>query len=64
MAAVTAGYQVNLRAPTPIGQRIDLRGWVLEGTERKANVRVTAHLGDTLTAEFEGVFVAVPSFEY
>jgi acyl-coenzyme A thioesterase PaaI-like protein len=64
MAAVTAGYSVSLRAPTPIGQRIDLRGWVVEGTERKARVRVTAHARDTLTAEFEGTFVAVPPFEY
>jgi len=34
------------------------------GTERKAKVRVAAHLGDTLTAEFEGPFVAVPPFDY
>lgn len=63
-AAVTAGYRVNLRAPTPIGQRIDLRGWIVEGTDRRANVRVTAHAGETLTAEFDGSFVAVPAFEY
>lgn len=41
-----------------------IRGRVVEGTERKAKVHVTAHIGDTLIAEFEGTFVAVPQFEY
>jgi acyl-coenzyme A thioesterase PaaI-like protein len=57
--AVTAGYQVRLVAPTPIGHRVVLRAQVTSRTERKAKVTVTATVDGRTVATFEGTFVAV-----
>lgn len=57
--AVTAEYRVRLRRPTPTGALVRLRsrpGWIDDG---RASVRTTATVEEEVTAEFEGVFVAV-----
>lgn len=59
VAAVTAGYSVQLHAPTPIGHRVVLRARVTSATERKAKVTVTATVEGEVVATFEGTFVAV-----
>lgn len=59
VGAVTAGYSVRLIAPTPIGHRVVLRARVVERTERKAKVSVTASVDGRAVATFDGTFVAV-----
>lgn len=57
--AVTAGYEVRLRRPTPTGRRVDLRAWVESLEGRRAVVRCEAAVEDTVTVEFVGTFVEV-----
>lgn len=64
VGAVTAGYRVQLLAPTPVGHRVVLRARVTDHTERKATVAVTATVEGRQTATFEGTFVAVDVFDY
>jgi acyl-coenzyme A thioesterase PaaI-like protein len=59
VGAVTAGYSVQLHAPTPIGRRVVFRARVLERTERHAKVEVTATVDADLVATFDGTFVVV-----
>jgi acyl-coenzyme A thioesterase PaaI-like protein len=59
VGAVTAGYSVQLHAPTPIGHRVVFRARVGERTDRHAKVEVTATVDGTTTATFTGTFVVV-----
>ena len=46
------------RSLTPIGKPIRMRGWVDAREGRKTWAKGTMHLGETLCAEAEGVFIA------
>lgn len=61
--AVTAGYSMSLLRPTPVGERITLLAEVIETNGRKAKVRCSATVGDEVTAEFAGTWVAVDLWE-
>ena len=64
VGAVTAGYSVRLIAPTPIGHRVVLRARVVDRSERKAKVSVTASVDRQTVATFDGTFVAVDPQEH
>jgi acyl-coenzyme A thioesterase PaaI-like protein len=59
VGAVTAGYSVQLHAPTPTGRRVLFRARVHDCTERHAKVEVTATVDGEVTATFSGTFVVV-----
>jgi acyl-coenzyme A thioesterase PaaI-like protein len=59
VGAVTAGYSVQLHAPTPIGRRVTFRARVSSRSERHAKVEVTASVDEEVTASFSGTFVVV-----
>lgn len=59
VGAVTAGYSVRLRRPTPVGKRVVLRAEVEEATATRARIRTVATVEGEATAEFTGTFVAV-----
>lgn len=63
VGAVTAGYSVELRRPTPVGQRVTLRARVTAVDGRKAKVICTAEVAGEVTAEFTGTFVAVEDWD-
>ena len=56
---VTAEYKIELKAPTPLENPIQLKAWVAEASKRKALVRGEIIADDLLTATCEGIFVAV-----
>lgn len=55
--ARTAYLHVNYRAITPIGVRLRLRGWFVSEQGRKRVLAGSAHVGDRLVADAEGLFV-------
>lgn len=59
IGAVTAGYSVTLRRPTPTGRPITFRARVTKVEGRHAKVHTTAEVDGEVTAEFDGTFVAV-----
>jgi acyl-coenzyme A thioesterase PaaI-like protein len=64
VGAVTAGYSVRLRRPTPIGHRVRLVARVTDHDDRHATVVVEATVGGELMATFEGHFVVVDLPDY
>jgi hypothetical protein len=56
---VTAKLNVTYRHLTPIDEELRLEGWIEEKRGRRLIARATCHAGDTLTAQAEGVFLAV-----
>jgi acyl-CoA thioesterase FadM len=48
-----------MRRPTPSGQPIHLRSWVVDSDEDRATVEVEIRSQDVLTATGRGSFVAV-----
>jgi acyl-coenzyme A thioesterase PaaI-like protein len=58
-AGMTGHLQVWYRKPTPLGRPLLYRGWLEDVSGRKIRTRGTLHAGDVLTAEAEGLFIAV-----
>jgi acyl-coenzyme A thioesterase PaaI-like protein len=56
---VTAKLAVTYRHLTPIDEDLVLEGWIEEKRGRRLIARATCHAGDTLTAQAEGIFLAV-----
>jgi acyl-coenzyme A thioesterase PaaI-like protein len=56
---MTGRLQVRYRQPTPLHRQLHLTGWVERVDGRKTFTKGTLHAGDTLTAESEGLFIAV-----
>ncbi len=56
---VTAEYTIKLHHPTPIAEPVKLRSWAEKAKGRLAIVKGEMWSGEILTAECEGVFVAV-----
>jgi acyl-CoA thioesterase FadM len=48
-----------MRRPTPSGQPIDLRAWIVEASEDRATVEAEIRSDGIVTASGSGTFVAV-----
>lgn len=59
-AAFTGRLTVSYRAPTPVGETIEFRAWLREVDGRKLWIDGSAHHGDVLVAEAEGLFISIP----
>lgn len=57
---MTGRLSTTYRSPTPLHVEIVFRGWVESVDGRKIFTRGTAHAGDTLCAECEGLFLSMP----
>lgn len=57
---MTGRLSTTYRAPTPLHVEIVFRGWVESVEGRKILTRATAHCGETLCAECEGLFLSMP----
>lgn len=57
---MTGRLSTSYRAPTPLHVEIVFRGWVESVEGRKIFTRATAHAGETLCAECEGLFLSMP----
>jgi acyl-coenzyme A thioesterase PaaI-like protein len=55
--ARTAYLHVDFRSITPVGAKLDVRGWFVSEAGRKRLLRGELRHGDTLCAEAEGLFV-------
>lgn len=64
---VTARFAVELKAPTPAGEKLRIVAHVVELTERRADVEASIEAGGHVTATGTGTFVAIeeghPAFE-
>jgi len=58
---VTASLKVDYLKPTPHGPALEIRGRVVERTDRKAIIAVTVSAGGVITARGEAVAVPMPS---
>jgi acyl-coenzyme A thioesterase PaaI-like protein len=58
---MTGTLTIKYRAPTPLHQEIVYRGWVDRIEGRKIFTKGTSHIGDTLCAEAEAVFLSMPT---
>ena len=56
---VTASYEVKLRRPTPVDQRLTVKGHVIELLSDRATVELTLEAGGKVCAIGSGLFVAV-----
>ena len=56
---VTAEYSVIFKAPTPCDEQLKLEAWVTENSSRKAVIAATLSAAGQVTAEGNGIFVAV-----
>jgi acyl-coenzyme A thioesterase PaaI-like protein len=54
----TGTLTIVFRRPTPLNRRLLLRAWVDRVEGRKRFIRGTAHAGDALLTEAEGIFIA------
>lgn len=57
---MTGRLSTTYRAPTPLHVEIVFRGWVESVEGRKIFTRATAHAGETLCGECEGLFLSMP----
>ena len=57
---MTGRLSTTYRSPTPLHVEIVFRGWVESVDGRKIHTRATAHAGETLCAECEGLFLSMP----
>jgi acyl-coenzyme A thioesterase PaaI-like protein len=58
---MTGTLSIKYRAPTPLHTEIVYRGWVDRVEGRKIFTKGTSHIGDTLCAEAEAVFLSMPA---
>ncbi|MCH2182124.1 MAG: hypothetical protein MK108_08980 [Mariniblastus sp.] len=56
---VTARYEVVFEAPTPADAELQLVAWVHESSERRADIRATIGIDESITATGDGTFVSV-----
>jgi hypothetical protein len=56
----TAYVHVDYRSVTPVGEELQIEGWVEREEGRKRLLRGTLHAGDRLCAEVEALYLAVP----
>ncbi|CAB4566273.1 unannotated protein [freshwater metagenome] len=58
---MTGKLSITYRAPTPLNTPIHFVGWVEKVEGRKIFTKGTAHNGETLCAESEGLFLSMPA---
>ena len=58
---MTGRLSTSYRSPTPLHTEIVFRGWVEKVDGRKILTKATAHSGETLCAECEGLFLSMPA---
>ncbi len=58
---MTGKLNITYRSPTPLNVPIMFVGWVEKVEGRKIFTKGTAHNGDTLCAEAEGLFLSMPA---
>lgn len=58
---MTGKLNITYRSPTPLRTPIVFVGWVEKVDGRKIFTKGTAHSGDTLCAEAEGLFLSMPA---
>lgn len=58
---MTGKLNITYRSPTPLNVPIMFVGWVEKVDGRKIFTKGTAHNGETLCAEAEGLFLSMPS---
>lgn len=58
---MTGKLSITYRSPTPLGVSIRFLGWVERVDGRKIFTKGTAHNGETLCAEAEGLFLSMPA---
>jgi acyl-coenzyme A thioesterase PaaI-like protein len=58
---MTGKLNITYRSPTPLQTPIVFVGWVEKVEGRKIFTKGTAHSGDTLCAEAEGLFLSMPA---
>lgn len=58
---MTGRLSTSYRSPTPLYTEIVFRGWVEKVDGRKILTKATAHSGETLCAECEGLFLSMPA---
>jgi acyl-coenzyme A thioesterase PaaI-like protein len=56
---VTADYAVKLKRPTPSGEKIHLRAWVVDSSDDRATVDAELSAGGKVCATCRGTFMAV-----
>lgn len=56
---MTASLTVKYRQPAPLEREVRFRGWLESVEGRKIRALATAHVGEVLCAEAEGLFVSV-----
>ncbi len=54
---MTAHLDVDYRTPTPLGRRLDIRGWVIAREGRKIWAGAEIYAGDRLCAESKALFL-------
>jgi acyl-coenzyme A thioesterase PaaI-like protein len=57
--AFTAQLDITYRAPTPVGEPIVARAWLVRRDERKHFVEATLHADDLLVASAKALFIAM-----
>ena len=58
---VTASLKVDYLKPTPHGSELEIRGRIVDRTDRKTVIAVTVSAGGVITARGEAVAVPMPS---
>jgi acyl-coenzyme A thioesterase PaaI-like protein len=58
-SGMTGTLTIRYRSPTPLYEQLTFRAWVDRTEGRKIFTRGTCHAGERLTAEAEGIFIAV-----
>lgn len=58
---MTGKLGITYRSPMPLHTKIHFKGWVDRVDGRKIFTKGTAHNGDTLCAEAEGLFLSMPA---
>src|SRR5215475_10684775 len=57
---VTGALRVDYLKPTPLGVELEIRGLVIEQSEKKKVVQLTLSAGGTVTVKAEAVAVRIP----
>lgn len=56
---VTAEYTIRMIKPTPANETLELKAWVIESSDRRVKVAGSLAASQGITANCEGIFVAV-----
>lgn len=57
--AFTGQLDITYLAPTPVGEAVSARAWLVERDERKLSIEASVHTGDAEVAHASALFIAV-----